>query len=172
MTIIFSLQLQPNSQYLLVFYFIDDFRNPNHRGWISKTQEFEDSKIGYHRQTYKQAMYSWAPTHSEQGLIAELLAFMNELNGSIQSRQNLTVFLEEVMEGAKDSHKDFSQMYGESDFISHLHCNDSWGSLVFGRDKKNLFLGFELNQQNVILIKGMATYDSSTTDTIQTSLRG
>jgi hypothetical protein len=78
MTIFVRWSWQSNEQLLLILYFYDDYSQPNIRGKVKSTIECQqaETRLGI------KPMYSWAPSHVEQGLIAELLSFANRINGS------------------------------------------------------------------------------------------
>ena len=92
MTIYLTLDWQPNEQFLFVFTFADDYETSNLRAnyWRrddihlpgnTLNLEFENEQKEVHTISIN-TMYTWAPSHVEVGLMADLLSLANRINGS------------------------------------------------------------------------------------------
>ena len=95
MTFFFRWIWQENDQFLLTFTLYDDFKNRNLRGknryiyFISEGNLTPTPKL--------EPIYTWAPRHTEQGQIAELLSWANRINGS-KKRFIIKKLIEEVID--------------------------------------------------------------------------
>jgi len=77
---------QNTKSFLVVFYFIDDFSQPNLR--IKTYKRIKRTIVPVKiqgrdviREGKEQAIMTWAPSHVEMGLLLELLLYANIING-------------------------------------------------------------------------------------------
>jgi len=98
MTIFVRWKLESNNQLVLIFYFYDDYTKPNLRGMV----KIITGKFMLQQPELK-PIYSWAPSHIEQGLIAELLSFANRINGSSKRTEFNQIINTVVVDGSFDT---------------------------------------------------------------------
>ena len=75
--------MEDNGQLLLLFYLVDDFQEFNIRGKLFYLGKVLDSdKATQGQMCTLKPIISWAPSHVQHGLMAELLSLVNRINGS------------------------------------------------------------------------------------------
>jgi len=106
---------------LAIFHFYDDFSKPNLRLFKK-----DDERIAVYyspkgdRYTTKKTWVTWAPSHSELGLLMELLSYANIINGlkPTEKKKLWTKLIHKNMWTA--DRKKFGPMYNKYDYDEHL----------------------------------------------------